>query len=139
MTDRIFQSFLERQYDPERITSPLLREGDSFVPVGWDDALDRIAASMLRIRDESGPAAILHYRSGGSLGLMKHVTDFFFERFGPVTIKSGDICSGAGDVAQETDFGEEDSNDLFDLLHSRTMPSIASLPPSPYSQSVPAL
>ena len=27
---------------------------------------------MLRVREESGPAAILSYRSGGSLGLMKH-------------------------------------------------------------------
>ena len=62
-----------------------------------------------RIRAESGPAAIFHYRSGGSLGLLKHLTDYFFERFGPVTIKRGDICSGAGDAAQLLDFGDEDS------------------------------
>ena len=52
---------------------------------------------------------------------MKHVIDYFFETFGPVTIKSGDICSGAGDAAQLEDFGEEDSHDLFDLLNSRTI------------------
>ena len=67
----------------------------------WDEALELIAETMLRIREESGPAAILNYRCGGSLGLMKHVTDYFFERFGPVTIKSGDICSGAGEAAQD--------------------------------------
>ena len=38
-----------------------------------------------------------------------------------MTIKSGDICSGAGDAAQHADFGEEDSHDFFDLLHSRTI------------------
>jgi len=113
--------FLDRQYDRERLTSPLVRRGAEFVPVSWDAALDRVAEALLRIRGESGPAAILAYRSGGSLGLMKHVTDYFFERFGPVTIKSGDICSGAGDVAQETDFGDEESNDLFDLYNSRTI------------------
>ena len=68
-----------------------------------------------------GGAAILHYRCGGSLGIMKHVTDYFFERFGPVTVKSGDICSGAGEAAQLTDFGESDSHDLFDLLNSKTI------------------
>ena len=113
--------FLERQYDPGRITAPLLRRGDHFVPVSWDHALDFAAEKLLRIKAESGAAAILHYRSGGSLGLMKHVSDAFFERFGPVTIKRGDICSGAGDAAQLEDFGEEDSHDLFDLRNARTI------------------
>jgi anaerobic selenocysteine-containing dehydrogenase len=98
-----------------------MREGTDFKPVSWDKALSFLAESMLRIREESGPAAILNYRSGGSLGIMKHVTDYFFEKYGPVTVKSGDICSGAGDAAQMEDFGEEDSHDLFDLLNSRTI------------------
>lgn len=55
------------------------------------------------------------------MGIMKHVTDYFFERFGPVTIKSGDVCTGAGSAAQMKDFGEVDSNDLYDLLNSRTI------------------
>lgn len=113
--------FLERQYDPERLTRPLMRRSGRLEPVEWDEALDHVARTMLRLRQESGPAAILNYRSGGSLGMMKHVTDYFFERFGPVTIKSGDICSGAGDAAQVEDFGEEDSHGIFDLLNSRTI------------------
>jgi anaerobic selenocysteine-containing dehydrogenase len=113
--------FLERQYDASRVTTPLLRRGTEFEPLSWDDALGLIAEKMLQIRDQSGAAAILNYRSGGSLGLMKHLTDHFFECFGPVTIKSGDICSGAGDAAQLEDFGEEDSHDLLDLLNSRTI------------------
>jgi len=113
--------FLERQYDPSRITTPLLKRRNGFEPVSWDDALDLVAEKMLRIKSEAGGAAILHYRSGGSLGMMKHVSDHFFERFGPVSVKGGDVCSGAGDAAQMEDFGEEDSHDLFDLRHSRTI------------------
>jgi anaerobic selenocysteine-containing dehydrogenase len=113
--------FLERQYHPERLTTPLVRRGGALTPVSWDEALDIAASALVRIRSESGPAAILHYRSGGTLGLMKHLCDYFFERFGPTAMKTGDICSGAGDVAQMTDFGDEDSNDLFDLLNSRTI------------------
>jgi anaerobic selenocysteine-containing dehydrogenase len=113
--------FLERQYDPERLTSPLLRRNGTLEPVSWERALDLVAEKLLQVRAESGGAAILNYRSGGSLGMMKHVIDFFFERFGPATIKSGDICSGAGEAAQHTDFGEADSHDFFDLLHSRTI------------------
>ena len=51
--------FLERQYAPDRLTSPLRRDGEGFVPVSWDEALDDIARRLLAIRAESGPAAIL--------------------------------------------------------------------------------
>jgi anaerobic selenocysteine-containing dehydrogenase len=110
-------NFLPLQYAPDRLTAPLLRGK----PVSWDEALDFAAAELLRIREESGPAAIFNYRSGGSLGALKHLTDYFFTEFGPVTVKSGDICSGAGDEAQLTDFGEEDAHDIFDLLNSRNI------------------
>src|SRR3954469_21360797 len=103
--------FLNLQYGPERVTSPLLRGSDGRLhPVTWEEALDFAARRLLEIRAESGPAAILHYRSGGSLGLLKAVTDAFFRAFGPVTVKRGDICSGAGEAAQESDFGECESH-----------------------------
>ena len=113
--------FLDRQYDPARITSPLRRRGDALVPISWDEALGEIADKMLAVRGESGPAAIMYYRCGGSMGILKGVCDYYFERFGPVTGKSGDVCTGAGDAAQMEDFGDAESHDLFDLLNSRTI------------------
>ena len=110
-------NFLPLQYSPERLTTPLLRGN----PISWDEALDFAASELLRIRASAGPAAIFHYRSGGSLGALKHLPDYFFSEFGPVTSKRGDICSGAGDEAQLIDFGEEDSHDVFDLLNSRNI------------------
>ncbi len=111
--------FLRRQYSPDRLTSPLLRKQGELRGVSWDEALDHVARSLVSIRGESGPASIFHYRSGGSLGILKVLSDYFFELFGPVTIKRGDICSGAGEAAQALDFGISDSSDLSTLLHSR--------------------
>ncbi len=111
--------FPEMQNGPLRLTTPLLRRNGALSPATWEEALGFVAERLLAIRSESGPAAILHYRSGGSLGLVKSVVDYFFELLGPVTVKRGDICSGAGDAAQETDFGDEESHDVFDLLNSR--------------------
>jgi anaerobic selenocysteine-containing dehydrogenase len=114
--------FLDRQYSPDRITQPLVRNaGGGFDPISFEAALDLAAARLLQIRRESGPAAIFHYRSGGTLGALAHLTDYFFEQFGPVTVKRGDICSGAGDAAQMLDFGEEDSHDIFDLYNSKNV------------------
>src|SRR5260221_11208157 len=84
--------FLERQYDPDRVVTPLLRRNGGFRAGGWDDALDLIAEKMLRIKSESGGAAILHYRTGGTLGIMKVPSDRFFELFGPCPVKSGAHC-----------------------------------------------
>ncbi|HEY7372403.1 MAG TPA: molybdopterin-dependent oxidoreductase, partial [Polyangia bacterium] len=112
--------FLGMQYGPDRVTTPLRRGPDGVHrPISWDDALDFVAARLLAIRAESGPAAIFHYRSGGSLGLTKPLVDWFFELFGPVTTKRGDICSGAAEAAQEADFGVCDSSDLSDLNNAR--------------------
>ncbi len=111
--------FLETQYAPDRLTQPLMRKGGALVPVSWDEAVGFVAERLLAIREESGPAAIFHYRSGGSLGLLKHAVDLFFEALGPCTVKRGDICSGAGEAAQTLDFGVSDSSDLFDLLNAK--------------------
>jgi len=113
--------FLDRQYDRSRFTTPLLRVGGSLRPVSWEHALDVAAAKLLHARGEFGAASILHYRSGGSLGILKNLADHLFEQFGPVTIKRGDICSGAGDWAQQNDFGGLGINDVFDLEHSATI------------------
>jgi len=111
--------FLELQYSAARLQQPLVRRNGRLEPASWDEALGLIASKLQQVRAESGPAAIFHYRSGGSLGILKHLSDLFFDQFGPCTTKIGDICSGAGEAAQMEDFGTSDSNDLFDLLRSR--------------------
>ncbi len=111
--------FLEQQNAPDRLLVPHVRDGDTLVPTTWDVALDRIAADFRRILDQHGPSAIFHYRSGGDLGALLGVADLFWQCLGPVATKSGDICTGAPDAAQDADFGGRDSNDLFDLENAR--------------------
>lgn len=42
----------------ERIVEPLIRKGDAFYPVSWDEALDYTAAKLREIRDREGANAI---------------------------------------------------------------------------------
>ncbi|MGE3672991.1 MAG: molybdopterin-dependent oxidoreductase, partial [Polyangiaceae bacterium] len=102
--------FLARQYAAERVTQPLLRKAGALCPVSWDEALDFCAEKLNRVRAAHGPASVFHYRSGGSLGLLLGLTDYFWEHWGPVTTKRGDICGGAGSAAQKLDFGVSDSS-----------------------------
>ena len=118
-TARVF----ERQYAEDRVRTPLVREtlDSDFRRATWDEALDLIARRLDTFRRESGGASILHYRCGGSLGLLTEIPDLFFARFGPVTTKRGDVCGGAGDAAQIADFGVSDSSGLDELGNARTV------------------
>src|SRR5262245_16367959 len=42
----------------ERLTTPMVREGDRLVPTSWGHALDRAADGLRRVRTEHGPDAV---------------------------------------------------------------------------------
>jgi assimilatory nitrate reductase catalytic subunit len=48
-----------------RLTSPLIRSGGTLVPATWDEALDRIAGELTRVRAEHGPDALGVFGGGG--------------------------------------------------------------------------
>ena len=55
---------------PDRLRSPLVRadpgdRGSPLRPAGWDEALDRIAAAIVRTRDRHGPDAVGCFGGGG--------------------------------------------------------------------------
>jgi formate dehydrogenase major subunit len=43
---------------PDRLTSPLIREGDHFRKASWEEALDLVAKRLIAIRDQYGPDAL---------------------------------------------------------------------------------
>ena len=45
-------------YSEDRLTTPLIREGDEFREASWDEALDLVAEKFKQIIKESGPDAI---------------------------------------------------------------------------------
>ncbi|MFO0935463.1 MAG: molybdopterin-dependent oxidoreductase, partial [Gemmataceae bacterium] len=51
---------------PRRLTTPLVRDSrkEEFRPATWDDALDRVATAMIRVRDQSGADANGVFGSG---------------------------------------------------------------------------
>jgi anaerobic selenocysteine-containing dehydrogenase len=68
-------NYLERVYAEDRILHPLVRRGakgeGEFERVSWDEALDRVANGLMRVRDEFGGEAILPYSYAGTQGLIQ--------------------------------------------------------------------
>ncbi len=105
-----------RLVDPERLTSPMLREGGSWRPIGWDRALDRAAEALGQALAD--PRSVVFLSSGGSLGLKRELLGHFFHSLGPITSLEGGVCGEAGEQAQLLDFGAAACHDFTDLANS---------------------
>ena len=66
--------YAERIHHAERLTEPLLRAGPKgsgqFRPIGWDEALDRIATAFADTAARHGKAAVWPFNSAGTMGLV---------------------------------------------------------------------
>jgi formate dehydrogenase alpha subunit len=45
-------------HSPDRLTEPLIREGEKFRPASWDEALNRVAEGLKKVEAEHGADAI---------------------------------------------------------------------------------
>ena len=65
--------YAERVHHPDRLTTPLLRRGakgdpDGFVPIRWDEALDRTAEGLKTAAAQEGAEAVWPYYYAGTMG-----------------------------------------------------------------------
>ncbi|KQP49884.1 molybdopterin-dependent oxidoreductase [Pseudorhodoferax sp. Leaf274] len=92
--------YVERSYHPERLLQPLKRVGPKgagrFEPVGWDEALDDIAARLSAIAARA-PEAVLPYSYAGTMGLVQgeSIAARFFHALG-ASLLDRTICASAG-------------------------------------------
>ncbi len=92
--------YTERTYHPERLLYPMKRVGPKgsgqFQRVGWDEALDDIAARLTSIAARD-PRAVLPYSYAGTMGLVQgeSIAARFFNRLG-ASLLDRTICATAG-------------------------------------------
>ena len=92
--------YVERSYHAERLLTPLKRVGPKgsgqFAPVGWDEALDDIAARLSTIAARA-PEAIVPYSYAGTMGLVQgeSIAARLFHQIG-ASLLDRTICSSAG-------------------------------------------
>jgi anaerobic selenocysteine-containing dehydrogenase len=67
--------YADRIHHPDRLTHPLLRTGPKgsgqFRRIGWNEALDRVAAAFTDITARHGAAAVWPYYFAGTMGLVQ--------------------------------------------------------------------
>jgi len=67
--------YAERLHHPDRLTRPLVRAGAKgegrFAPIGWEEALERIAEAFLAAERRHGAEAVWPYYYAGTMGLVQ--------------------------------------------------------------------
>lgn len=107
--------FPERLAHPARITTPLLRRGEGFVPVSWRRALELVAGRIDALR--ATPERMAHVKGGALRGVLAQASRHLFGVLG-ATNTSGSPCDEAGSAATVLDFGALDQNAPEDVLRA---------------------
>ena len=95
--------YAERVHHPDRLTTPLRRVGekgvgrDAFEPIGWDEALDEVAARLSAITDEYGSEAVWPYFYAGTMGLVQRDGIERFRHALKYSRQHSTICSSLAD------------------------------------------
>ena len=91
--------YLERVYDPKRLTTPLRRVGEKgagdFEPISWIEAIDEIEQRWKTIIADTGADSILPYSYLGNMGMLSAFGPSFalFNYLGASQLDR-DICGG---------------------------------------------
>jgi anaerobic selenocysteine-containing dehydrogenase len=93
--------YLDREYSPDRLLYPMKRSGPKgsgqFERIGWDQALDEIAARLSSTAAQYGGESILPYSYAGTMGALNFggMDRRLFHRLGASRLDRT-ICSAAG-------------------------------------------
>ncbi|MFI5828032.1 molybdopterin oxidoreductase family protein [Streptomyces sp. NPDC051578] len=108
----------------DRLTSPLVRDGDRLVPCDWDTAMGRIAARSKELLDRHGPGSIGFYTSG-QLFLEEYYTLAVLARAGIGTNHldgNTRLCTATAAEALKESFGCDGQPGSFtDIDHADTL------------------
>ena len=66
-------AILDLEADPDRVTQPLLRRGDDFVPVSWDEAFAFAGERLAAIQREHGAGAVGVYLGNPNVHHFGHI------------------------------------------------------------------
>ena len=101
--------YLERTYSPDRLRFPMKRVGKKgegrFARIGWDEALDEIAARLKDIAADD-PESILPCSYAGTMGMVQYssMDRRFFHRLG-ASLLDRTLCSSAGKYGMKATLG----------------------------------
>ncbi len=112
---------LNRLYDENRISTPLLKVGEGFKEISFEEAISIVKSKLTKIKNEGSTNSIIHYCESGAGGLLKGIHDVFFNFLGGISTSTGGTCWSAGCAAHDYDFGGRQTSDLSDMKNAKVI------------------
>lgn len=114
--------YAERIHHPDRLSQPLKRVGAKgegrFEPIGWDEALDRVAEAFKKAADDFGAEAVWPYQYAGTMGLVQRQSIQRLRHVMGYSNQGETICSSVGRVAWPAGNGALRGSDPRDMAMS---------------------
>ncbi|WP_299437045.1 molybdopterin oxidoreductase family protein [uncultured Rhodospira sp.] len=114
--------YAERVHNPHRLTTPLLRDGPKgsgcFKPIGWDEALDRVAEAFDAARRRHGPQAIWPHNYAGTMGLVQRDGMERLRALLGTSLQDGTICVALADAGWKAGVGHKWGVDPREMVDS---------------------
>jgi len=76
---------------PDRLTKPLVKKGDTFEKVSWEEAVEQVAAGLKRVKDERGPDSLAVLGSASCT----NEDNYVLQRFARTVLGTGNVDNGA--------------------------------------------
>jgi formate dehydrogenase (coenzyme F420) alpha subunit len=111
---------LQHVYSPKRLKTPLKKVDGEFVAISWEQALDEIAAKLLKLKEEFGPSVLGVF--SGSIGVenleMAQLTQRFKAAFGsPNFFSVESVCYRMRIRTRQITFGKYPTEELDSKLY----------------------
>lgn len=133
-------SAYQQVHHPDRLLEPLVRHGGSLVPVGWEEALDRVAEGFLEIRDRCGPGANAVFGSGS----LSNERAYLVGKFARLALRTphvdpnGRLCMTSAGAAAIRAFGiDRAMTPLSEMLSAETIVVVGTNLPESFPLAMP--
>ncbi len=103
--------YAERQHHPDRLTTPLRRVGakgvgrSAFQSIGWDEALDIVAAKFVAAEQRFGAEAVFPYYYAGTMGLVQRDGIYRLTHEKKYSRQKSTICVALSDAGWQAGVG----------------------------------
>lgn len=89
----------------DRLTAPLLRQGNRFVAIPWEEALTRTADAIQTAVHHHGHQSFLFYEGSGNILLGNELQKLLPRLLGGGTMATGSLCGSEGKIGLARSYG----------------------------------
>ena len=111
-------------HSKDRLKTPMLRKGDKFVPIEWDEAMELMSDKFAKAIKKHGPDSVAYYGSGQAMTEESYLANRLFKGgIGTNNVEGNPrLCMASAAGGYVTTFGKDEPMGCYeDIWHANTI------------------